>query len=271
MPTYRFIIEYDGTDWHGWQSQPDCVTVQDAIEEALKTVLRTSVAVVGSGRTDSGVHARGQVAHMRTDKPIDVERLQNSLNGILPGSVVIKALDAVDDGFHARYDARLRSYAYYVTVRPSALFRRYQWHIRRTPDFSRMNEAARALIGRHDFSAFCKTASGTINRECHVTQADWLPGSPWPIGSSVDRDESSGSWVFFIKADRFLHGMVRTIVGTLVEVGHGKRSPESFVGLLNSLDRQQAGFAAPAHGLVLEHVEYLRGEDLRDQGPEETG
>jgi len=256
MPTYRLTVEYDGTDWHGWQYQPDCVTVQGAIEEALETALRVPVSITGSGRTDAGVHARGQVAHMQTDQPVDIERLLNSLNGILPWSVVIKNIKEVDSGFHARYDARLRYYAYYITVQPAALLRRYQWHVRPEPDFDRMNEAARALIGTHNFSAFCKTASSTINRECKVTLASWTPGSPWLIDSSLSHNESSGSWVFRINADRFLHGMVRAIVGTLLEVGHRKRNPESISELLNSLDRTEAGYAAPARGLVLEHVDY---------------
>ena len=139
---------------------------------------------------------------MQTDAPIEKNRLLKSLNGILPDSVVVKTLDEADKDFHARYHARLRHYAYYINVKPSALLRRYQWHVYPEPDFERMNAAARTLIGTHNFSVFCKTASSTINRECHITKAGWLRGSPWPIDSAGGHKESSGSWVFRINADR---------------------------------------------------------------------
>lgn len=244
MPTYRLTIEYDGTDWHGWQSQPESPTIQTAIEEALQTAMRIRVPVVGSGRTDAGVHARGQVAHMRTEQIVDTVRLTNSLNGILPPSIAVTRIDSERDGFHARYDARLRSYAYTICTVPTALFPRYQWYVRPRPDFKLMNEAGSLLLGSHDFSSFCKSASAAKNRICTVTRSQWVRGA------------SQDSWVFRITADRFLHGMVRAIVGTLVEVGHGKRNPDSLNRLLTARDRSEAGRAAPALGLVLEHVEY---------------
>lgn len=237
-------IEYDGSAFHGWQVQPDRPTVQEAIEQALATALRVRTDVVGSGRTDAGVHARGQVAHFCTDVPIDPFRLLGSLGGLLPKTIAVQAVEEAPDGFHARFDARRRRYHYYASLQPRALERRWRLHLRPAPNFDRMNRAAEALLGTHDFDAFCRTASATRNRVCTVERAAWTS------------EERPGDWRFEIVADRFLHGMVRAIVGTLLEIGRGRRTSESLPRVLASRDRRAAGPAAPAHGLVLEEVEY---------------
>ena len=244
MPTTRLLIEYDGTDFVGWQTQPTGPTVQGAVEAALATALREPVAVVGSGRTDAGVHARGQVAHLTTEAPVDARRLFASLNGLLPPSVAVLAVEAAPDGFHARYDARQRHYRYLASTVPRALDRRTRAFLHPALDLDRMNQAAAALIGRHDFSSFCRTRSETVNRVCTVERARWSAG------------ERPGDLTFAVSADRFLHGMVRAVVGTLVEVGRGRRAPGDLAGVLAARDRRAAGPAAPAHGLSLDRVDY---------------
>lgn len=244
MPTYRMLIEYDGTTFHGWQVQPGRPTVQEALEDALEIVLRVRPSVVGSGRTDAGVHARGQVAHFVTEHPVDTYRLFRSLNGILPSQIAVLRLESAPEGFHARYSARLRRYHYYVSTTPRAIDRHVRSLVLPAPDFGAMNEAAAYLIGTHDFDAFCRVQSETTNRVCTISHATWVA------------EEREGDWRFEIVADRFLHGMVRAIVGTLIEVGHGKRLPDDLPRIIASRDRRQAGAAAPAHGLVLEHVSY---------------
>ncbi len=244
MPTYQMTVEYDGTDWHGWQIQPDENTIQGELEQALGIICRTEVPVVGSGRTDAGVHARGQIAHFILEHPIELSRLANSLNGVLPTSISVRNLQAVPDKFHARFDAISRRYSYTIQTVPAALGSKFSWFIRPSPDIAEMISAAPYLVGKNDYSAFCTTKSETKNRVCNITHASWSPGPP------------DGCWVFQIEADRFLHGMVRAIVGTLIEIGHGKRSPESIIKIIGSRDRRDAGATAPAKGLVLETVGY---------------
>lgn len=244
MPIYRLVVEYDGTAFCGWQVQPNLPTIQKALEDAAATALRHAVTMVGSGRTDTGVHARGQVAHFITESEVDAHALLASLNGILPREIAVRSLSRAHDGFHARYDARLRRYHYYVTTGFRALDRHVRWRIHPGTDFGLMNRAAEQLVGRHDFDAFCRTQSETKNRVCDVRLAQWI------------QESADGDWRFEITADRFLHGMVRSIVGTLIEIGLNKRRAEDIPEIMTAADRRRAGPAAPAHGLVLEHVCY---------------
>jgi len=245
LPTYRLDIEYIGTRWHGWQIQPNDDTIQGEIEHALTTALRTEISITGSGRTDAGVHACGQVAHFVASTEIDTHRLLASLNGLLHTSIAITTISEVAEGFHARYDARWRMYRYRIGTIPFAIDAPIKWFVRPAPELSRMNSASALLVGRHECSSFCRTASETENRVCEIFEAYWT------------QDEERGeSMVFVIRADRFLHGMVRAIVGTLVEVGQGKREVEDLTVILQARDRTAAGPAAPPHGLMLEKVGY---------------
>ena len=241
---YRLLIEYDGTPFHGWQIQPNCETVQEAIERAFETALRYRPSIVGSGRTDTGVHARGQVAHVDLDGPVEVKKLRRSLNGLLPRHIAVLDLRAVADDFHARFDARKRTYNYHLSVEKHPLSSHRSYIIWREPDFDAMNKAAQLLLGTHDCSAFCRIQSETKNRVCTIKEAHWI------------KETYKGDWVFKIAADRFLHGMVRTVVGTLLDVGFGRRTVEDISVLIRSRDRTLAGPAAPPHGLVLEEVLY---------------
>jgi tRNA pseudouridine38-40 synthase len=225
MKVYKLLIEYDGTNLQGWQiqrGQDAACSIQGLVESALEVVLKSRPSVVGSGRTDAGVHARGQVAHFELDWSVEPSRLMASLNGLLPRSVRIIELSEARNGFHARYDAVRRTYHYYVSTEPRALDASWRLFLRPAPDFDLMNEAARSLLGEHDFSAFCRTKSDTRNRICRVYSAAWF------------EQTRAGDWYFAVSADRFLHGMVRAMVGTLIEIGRGKRPPEEIPAILAS-------------------------------------
>jgi len=242
--TIRLLIEYDGTDFAGWQLQPGARTVQGVLEAAFETLLGQPVGVVGSGRTDAGVHARGQVAHALVPHGTDLFRLHRGLSALAGPDVAVRAVEEAPAGFHARYDARRRVYHYQVSTEPRALDRRMRLELRPVPDFEAMNAAAGMFVGTHHFGAFCRTQSATENRVCTVYEALW------------EREARPGDWRFRVEADRFLHGMVRAFVGTLLLVGRGQLPAEEIPDILASRDRRRAGPAAPAHGLVLERVDY---------------
>lgn len=244
MPRLRFLIEYDGTDFVGWQRQSRGDSVQGTLEDVLAVVLGEPTGLYGSGRTDAGVHARAQIAHADVPEGTDPYRLRGSLNGILPPSIAVLDVERAAPEFHARFDARRRLYHYHVSTGPRAVDRTHRVSLRQPTDFDAMNEAAGALLGAHEFSSFCRTRSPTTNRTCAVTLARWV------------REERPGDWRFEIAANRFLHGMVRAVVGTMLEIGRGRRQPGALAEVIAQHDRRAAGPAAPAHGLVLQRVGY---------------
>jgi tRNA pseudouridine38-40 synthase len=245
MKNFKLTIEYDGTDYHGWQRQKSVRTVQQEIEKAVGTMTGRQITVIGSGRTDAGVHALGQVANFKCATHLKPEAFLKGLNSLLPEAVVIRSCEQVEQNFHARYDVKSKAYQYRILNRqlPAAIQRQYAWHIRRLLDLEAMNRAAGHLVGRHDFTAFEGTGSPRSNAVRHVVSASF---------SRRNQDYL----VFGIEADGFLRFMVRNIVGTLVEVGKGKISPQEFKEILASKNRSRAGATAPALGLFLMGVKY---------------
>lgn len=239
------IIEYDGSRYCGWQRQKEDPTVQGEIENALKVMTSKAVTVIGSGRTDAGVHAKGQVANFKCETRLEPQALINGLNSLLAPDIVIKACEKVSATFHARYDARSKIYQYKILNRPipAAIGRQYQWFIRQTLKKDAMQAAISHLIGIHDFKAFEATGSPRLRTTRHVLSADL-------------NQQEDGLLAFDIEADGFLRCMVRNIVGTLVEVGRGKLTPRDFKCVLESRDRSRAGATAPAQGLTLIKVNY---------------
>jgi len=242
MRTLVLKIEYDGTDFQGWQWQPEGRTVQRVLETAICTVLQSEAHVIAAGRTDAGVHATGQVAHFRTNRDMEVNRLKKGLNGVLPDDVtVLESLEA-PEGFHARFSAVEREYVYRIIGRPSALRRRYAWHIPYNLDLQAMRRACYPLVGRHDFKSFCQAASSAEGSMCEVKNLEWV--------------EAGDEVHLRICANRFLHHMVRAIVGTAVDVGRGRWSAEMMAEMLSARDRRAAGTNAPARGLCLVNIHY---------------
>jgi tRNA pseudouridine38-40 synthase len=242
MRNLRLLIEYDGTDFVGWQTQANGRSVQWEITRVLGQVLQDHVKLIGAGRTDSGVHASGQAANFRTESLISTAALHQALNGLLPPDVRVRTIEEASEAFHARHDARERRYRYVIGRVPAAIGRHYHWYLRRDLDVGAMNRVAARVIGEHDFEAFCKHAASVDHYRCTVTTAGWVEGE--------------GVLVFRIGANRFLHGMVRALVGTMVDVGRGHTPEDEFPAILESRDRSRAGIAAPARGLVLEQVLY---------------
>lgn len=243
----RFLIElqYDGTDFVGWQEQPNGRTVQGELQERLSTILRTPIKIVGAGRTDTGVHATSMIAHLDVSQELG-ERLPDAiyrLNRFLPPDIFVLRLQRVAPDFHARFSATSRSYGYYITLYPSPFRRKYHTLVTTPLDFEQMNQASSQLLGQHDFSSFSKKHSDVTNHLCTVTQAEW-------------QELSQGAWVFRITANRFLRSMVRALVGTLIEVGIGHLTPEDFAAILERADDQYPFNTAPATGLRLEAVTY---------------
>jgi tRNA pseudouridine38-40 synthase len=244
MPTFRLILEYDGTQYAGWQRQPDQATVQATLERALAQIAQQETSVIGAGRTDAGAHALGQVASFRTDRGMTAEEWLRALNGVLPEDICVRSVSRVEDSFHARYSARGKLYEYRILNRPerSALDRGRAWHVQKRLDVGAMREAANTLLGRHDFSSFEGSPTDNDNPFCDLQRL------------MVTRDQDLIR--IEVYADRFLKQMVRAIVGTLVEVGLGKRTPASVKDILHARDRSSAGKTAPAYGLYLMRVDY---------------
>jgi len=241
-------VEYDGTRFGGWQYQPNCVSVQQILEETLAVVLRSPCSVTAAGRTDAGVHARGQGVHFDAAGAINTESVMMSLNSLLPSDIAVYGLKTVRDDFHARYSAVSRVYKYYFSEKKAPLLFKRVWPVYYKIDWDKIEHEMKSLLGVHDFTAFCSSGTDSDNKECDVRSASL----------SLRQD---GIRVFTIEANRFIYKMVRSLVGTLVDIGRG-RITDSINSIISCKDRNRAGETAPACGLTLEWVSYPAGDSL---------
>ena len=242
---YFITLSYDGTRYHGWQIQPNGDSIQQRLQEALSTLLRQPVEVVGAGRTDTGVHARKMVAHFDFS-PFkgELERvLAYKLNKLLPQDIAVQEVRQVPDDMHARFSATSRTYHYFIHTYKDPFLRDYSWQIPFKLDFEKMNEAAQVLLEYKDFTSFSKVNTDTKTNLCDIKEAYW-------------EEVATGQWRFTITANRFLRNMVRAIVGTLVEVGRGRISIEEVRQIIKAKDRCSAGESVPGKGLFLVDIKY---------------
>lgn len=246
MPLRRIklTIEYDGSEFHGWQVQDNAHTVQAEMEDAVFKITGEKVRVTGAGRTDTGVHALGQVAHFDTGSTIPADKFKYALNSVLPASVAVVCSEEADFSFHSRFSATGKTYEYKILNRPirSPIMEKRAWHMREALDFEALRQASELFTGTHDFSSFC--ASGRIISD--FERSIYL--SEWNIQNDL--------LIYRVTGNGFLYNMVRIMAGTMVEVGMGKRKPESILDILQGKNRVLAGITAPPQGLYLVKVHY---------------
>lgn len=239
---YFFEIAYHGGSYNGWQSQHNATGVQEIVENVMSKIFRLPVTIVGSGRTDTGVHCEQQFFHTDLNTSFDKEDLIRKLNSFLPRDIVIRSVREVKPDASARYDAIERIYRYQITRVKDPFAHGLSWHYFKDLHIENMNKAAAFIEGEHDFECFSKVKTDVNHFICDVKKAHWA--------------ESDGRLIFEISANRFLRGMVRAIVGTLLDVGTGKITHKEFVSIIESRDRKKAGANVPAYGLYLEKVKY---------------
>jgi tRNA pseudouridine38-40 synthase len=247
LRTLRFTIQYDGTDYVGWQRQPNGVSIQALLEDALAPIEGGVVTLHGAGRTDAGVHAEGQVASATLSNTLAAPTLARALNAVLPPAVRVLTVEEMSPEFHARFSARAKTYEYRIVNAPvvSAFLHRYVWHVRQPLDVEAMRTAATPLVGRHDFGAFQGAGPAAVSTERTILAFDVEDGRGLDVPLALR-----------VTGDGFLRHMVRNIVGTLVEVGTGRQDPQRLPAVLESRDRSRAGPTAPAQGLFLINVTY---------------
>lgn len=240
---YFLYFSYKGTAYHGWQVQPNGISVQEVLARALCTILRTEIELIGAGRTDAGVHAKLMVAHFDYEKELRVEfDLVAKLNSFLPNDIAIYKIVEVRPDAHARFDAISRRYEYHVTTRKDVFRNELASRLSDQLDFKAMNAAAKTLKDFRDFTSFSKLHTDAKTNNCSITHSEWT--------------QQGDEWIFTIQADRFLRNMVRAIVGTLLEVGRGKISVDEFKAIISAENRCKAGTSVPAHGLYLVDIQY---------------
>ena len=240
----RYFIQfsYNGTNYHGWQSQPNAVTVQETLTKAMATVLNCPIELMGAGRTDTGVHAKIMYAHFDIATSFDMDSIVHKLNSFLPKDIAVHEIIAVNDTAHARFDAKRRTYEYHIHTHKDPFLTELSWQYTSKLHLDAMNEAAKLLLSHTDFECFSKVHTDVNTFNCTITHAVW--------------EQDHNSLIFTISADRFLRNMVRAIVGTLINVGLHKITLLEFQAILDSKNRSEAGFSVPAHGLYLTEIVY---------------
>jgi tRNA pseudouridine38-40 synthase len=241
VSNYKLTIQYDGTDYAGWQTQENARTVQETISDAIRVIIMEEVNLIASGRTDSGVHALGQVANFRNEKEIDIYQFQHSLNSILPYDISAINIQKVSESFHARFDAKERTYLYLISKEKYPFYYKYSL-LKKNLDISLLNELSNTYIGEKDFTSFCRKNSEVKDKTCKVNFIRWR--------------ETKYFYLFFISADRFLHGMVRTIIGTLFKALNLGETKNYIENIFNEKNREAAGETVAAKGLFLYKVKY---------------
>ncbi len=240
---YFLEIQYLGTNYHGWQIQPDAISVQEVIQKAMTTLLRAKTEIIGAGRTDSGVHAKQLFAHFDFESKLDTKLFKDRMNAFLQKDIHIKSIKPVNTKAHARFDAIARSYEYHIYLGRNPFLLETTWQLYSLNlDIDKMNEASAILLDYTNFKCFSKSKTDVFTYDCTITEAYW----------KLDNN----TLIFYITANRFLRNMVRAIVGTLYQVGIGKINKNQFIEILKSQDRSKAGFSVPAKGLFLTKVEY---------------
>lgn len=242
MPRYKLTIEFDGTDFSGWQIQPDARTIEEEIEKGFSKILQQPIDILGQGRTDAGVHAKGQVAHLDLPADINPEKVVFGVNGLIGNEIQILDIIEIQDEFHSRFEATSREYEYSVLKYPSPLKNRMAWYPAKEIKLDTLRQCAVMILGEHDFNAFSKYNEENYTTLCHVFVSEW--------------EEREQELVFRISANRFLRNMVRRLVGTMIEVASGRISMTEFEDLLDNQSAKKPTVTAPARGLVLTEVFY---------------
>ncbi|MEC5166040.1 tRNA pseudouridine38-40 synthase [Flavobacterium sp. PL11] len=239
---YFIKLAYSGTHYHGWQYQPNATSVQETMNKAVSTLLNTEINLMGAGRTDTGVHATQMYAHFDFERTIDVPTIMHKLNSYLPKDIAVQDIILVNDEAHARFDAIKRTYEYHINTSKNPFLQEQSWHFHQPLDIALMNEAANLLLNHINFQCFSKVNTDVNTFDCTIYQAQW--------------NQDNEKLIFIISANRFLRNMVRAIVGTLVNIGLHKITLNDFESIIESKNRDRAGFSVPAHGLYLTEIEY---------------
>jgi tRNA pseudouridine38-40 synthase len=242
MFNYKITIQYDGTQYAGWQIQENATTIQEVISNSIKQILQEEINLIGAGRTDAGVHALGQVANFDVSRELDLFKFKYSLNSVLPDDISIMTIESVDEKFHARFSAKKRSYIYLISNQKSPFFEHYSYTLFSDFNQDKLNELSSALIGTQDFTSFCKINTEVQNKICEVYEARWR--------------RQKNLFIFCIEANRFLYGMVRAIVGSLLKAYSSEEGMNYLKNIFIQKDRSAAADAVPPKGLFLYKVKY---------------